>query len=134
MEAPINVTYGQIKSMLDVGGYENLPDTQVYDLILLIPCYIMGLRDNVLESFHEYKVAESSYNMEYAKAFLAAEGSVEVKKMQASISENVVNAKQCLNEADGEYEKIRHAPDDWIELQNALKRICDVKFRKAGVQ
>lgn len=133
MSAPIDVNYEQIKRMLDVGGYDNLSEEQVYDLILLVPCYVMKLRENAIEAFHTYKAAKSNYQLVYAGAFLSADGSVEVKKMKACMDEQVVYADKLLTEAESEYERAKQLPEDWLELQQALKRLADVKFRKAGV-
>jgi hypothetical protein len=132
LPAPIDVTYDQIKRMLDVGGYENLPETQCYDLLLLIPCYVISMRDQVLGAFHVYKAAKASHQSAYAKSFLGTEGSIEVKK-NACLDQSVIDADAMLTEAEGQYETIKHAPDDWLELQQALKRLADVKFRKGGV-
>ena len=132
-KAPIDVTFEQLKSMLDVGGYDNLTEPQLYELILMIPCYVMFARDEVSKLFHEYKLAKANYQREFSRAFLSLSGSVESRKHEAGTVNSVYSAEVELIEKEVAYERIKNVPDDWLELLQALKRLCDVKYRKAGV-
>jgi hypothetical protein len=124
---PIDVTYEQLKKMLNVGGVDNLELAQVHELLLLLPCFVMTLRERVMEAFKNFKQAKSLYQSVLSDKFLQAEGSVEVRKMKASIDPDVMQLEQDMNLAEATYEYVRTSPNDWLELQQALKRLCDNK-------
>ena len=132
-EPPIDVEYGMIKKLLNVGGVENLAEEIVQELIILLPCFVMKLRDNVFTAFTEFKEAKTAHDIAWAQAFLKAEGSVELRKMTANCDAEVIKLQQWENAAEANYERAKNAPNDWIELQQGLKRLCDVKYRKAGI-
>jgi hypothetical protein len=127
LKPPIEISYEQLKQMLDVGGVDNLTDEHALELLLLIPCFIMSLREKEVDSFRNLKIAKSVYNKVNAEAFLNATGSVETRKAAASIEANVFAAEQDYIRSEVNYESIRHAADDWLELCNGLKRLVDKK-------
>ncbi len=128
---PIIVTYEQLKDMINVGGVDNLADEIIYDLLLLIPCFVMHLRQRQVDAMKEYKLAKAVYQKTQAIEFLKADGkSVEVKKAQASVVEATLAAEHDMISAEVEYERIKDADTDWLELQQALKRIIDGRVKK----
>lgn len=130
LTSPIPVDYKIIKKYLNTGGYENLPDEVIQELLLLIPGYIINLRSDVMDAFYKYKQAKALFDAAYSRAFIAEEGSVDLRKHKASLDSDVMQLEDELFKAEGYYDLAKNLPYDWVEMQQALKRIIDMRYRK----
>lgn len=124
--SPIEVDAQLIKDILKA-GHENLTEEQCLSLIIYIPCYVMSLRQKILEAIYDAKVAKQEYQQAFAVAFNDEGGSVEARKTKAAVNPNVFAAERAMIDKESFYEYIKNIPGDWIELQQALKRVLDNK-------
>ena len=91
----------------------------------------MSLRDKQIEALRKYKEAKLMYQKVSAEAFLSSDGkSVEVRKAAASLMQEVIDAERELIDAEAEYERLKTMDSDWVELQQALKKIIDGRIKK----
>lgn len=131
MKSPIDVNYDKLKDLLK-GGLRSLDEDSICELLLLIPCFVMDLNEDANKAAIKARAAKIQYQRAFNIAMMGSEAkSAEMRRVEAGASPAVQNFEEALFRAEVEYDRLKSLDEEWLELQQALKRILDVKFRKS---